>query len=112
VTKAGIADLKNNLSRYLAFVRGGGEVVVLDRDTPVARIVPFSPQPGVARGAAGAAHHMDAERLAEMERQGLIKRGDGAAVQEWQKSHRPVRLPTGSASVVETLIEMRREDTR
>jgi prevent-host-death family protein len=36
-----IADLKNNLSRHLARVRRGGEITVLDRDTPVARIVPF-----------------------------------------------------------------------
>ena len=28
---AKIADLKNNLSRYLAHVRAGGEVMVLDR---------------------------------------------------------------------------------
>ena len=43
-----IADLKNNLSRHLAHVRQGGELTVLDRDTPVARIVPFAPRP--ARG--------------------------------------------------------------
>jgi prevent-host-death family protein len=112
VTKTGIAELKNNLSRYLAFVRGGGEVVVLDRDTPVARIVPFSPQSGVVQGAAGADADLEAESLAEMERQGLIKRGDRFAIQEWRKAHRPVRLPRGSGSVVDTLLEMRREGTR
>ena len=36
-----IADLKNNLSRYLARVRRGGELTVYDRGTPIARIVPF-----------------------------------------------------------------------
>jgi len=36
----GIADLKAHLSAYLRAVRGGEEVTVLDRDTPVATIVP------------------------------------------------------------------------
>ena len=40
--KARIAELKNNLSRYLEHVRGGGSVLVLDRDRPVARIVPLA----------------------------------------------------------------------
>jgi len=38
---AGIADLKARLSHYLRGVRRGGEVVVMDRETPVARIVPY-----------------------------------------------------------------------
>jgi prevent-host-death family protein len=37
-----IADLKNNLSRYLNEVRRGAEVVVKDRNKPIARIVPLS----------------------------------------------------------------------
>jgi prevent-host-death family protein len=36
-----IAELKNNLSRYLNEVRGGAEVVVKDRNKPIARIVPL-----------------------------------------------------------------------
>jgi prevent-host-death family protein len=36
-----IADLKARLSEHLRSVRNGGTVTVLDRDTPVARIVPF-----------------------------------------------------------------------
>ncbi len=40
---AKIADLKNNLSQYLAKARRGAEIVVYDRDTPVARLVPFVP---------------------------------------------------------------------
>jgi prevent-host-death family protein len=38
--QARIAELKAKLSEYLRAVRGGDEVLVLDRDTPVARIVP------------------------------------------------------------------------
>jgi len=37
-----IADLKNNLSRYLNEVRQGEEVVIRDRNLTVAKIVPLS----------------------------------------------------------------------
>ena len=37
-----IADLKARLSEHLRSVRNGGTVTVLDRDTPVARIVPVT----------------------------------------------------------------------
>ena len=36
-----IGTLKNQLSAYLQFVRSGEEVIVRDRNVPVARIVPF-----------------------------------------------------------------------
>jgi prevent-host-death family protein len=39
--KVGIADLKAHLSEHLRKVRRGQTLTVLDRDTPVARIVPF-----------------------------------------------------------------------
>jgi prevent-host-death family protein len=35
-----IAELKSRLSEYLRAVRRGETIAVLDRDTPVARIVP------------------------------------------------------------------------
>ncbi|MCI0586188.1 MAG: type II toxin-antitoxin system prevent-host-death family antitoxin [Planctomycetes bacterium] len=38
-----IAELKANLSAYLRRVRAGDTLVVLDRETPVARVVPFEP---------------------------------------------------------------------
>jgi prevent-host-death family protein len=41
----GIADLKARLSAHLRSVRGGGAIVVMDRSTPVAKIVPISPDP-------------------------------------------------------------------
>lgn len=36
-----IAELKAKLSAYLRIVRRGHSVTVLDRDTPVARIIPY-----------------------------------------------------------------------
>jgi prevent-host-death family protein len=41
MSKVGIADLKSHLSEHLRRVRGGRTITVLDRDTPVARIVPY-----------------------------------------------------------------------
>jgi prevent-host-death family protein len=40
-----IADLKARLSEHLRSVRNGGTLTVLDRETPIARIVPFAAQP-------------------------------------------------------------------
>lgn len=36
-----VAELKNRLSSYLQLVRDGEEVVVKDRDRPIARITPY-----------------------------------------------------------------------
>ena len=36
-----IADLKSRLSEHLRTVRGGSSLTILDRDTPIARIVPW-----------------------------------------------------------------------
>jgi prevent-host-death family protein len=37
-----IAELKNSLSKYLTFAKGGEEIVIRDRNLPVAKLVPFS----------------------------------------------------------------------
>ena len=66
---AKIGQLRDGLSRYIDQVREGDEVLVLDRDRPVARIVPAggpSPAPGG-----------DGERLLDLERRGLLRRGKG-----------------------------------
>jgi prevent-host-death family protein len=39
-----IAELKAHLSEHLRSVRNGGTLTVLDRDTPIARIVPYATQ--------------------------------------------------------------------
>jgi prevent-host-death family protein len=44
--QARIAELKARLSEYLRSVRRGETVTILDRDTPIARIVPLR-QPGL-----------------------------------------------------------------
>ena len=40
-----IAELKARLSEHLRAVRNGGTLTVLDRDTPIARIVPYAAPP-------------------------------------------------------------------
>ncbi len=37
-----VAELKNQLSKYLTFAKAGEEIVIRDRSLPVAKLVPFS----------------------------------------------------------------------
>jgi prevent-host-death family protein len=83
VKSAKIADLKNNLSRYLEHVKAGGSVMVLERDRPIAQIVPLSESRGRRAGT-------DA-RLARLERRGIIRRGTGG-LPDWLGQRRPPRL--------------------
>ena len=43
-----IAELKARLSEQLRKVRGGQTIIVMDRDTPIARLIPYeSSQPAI-----------------------------------------------------------------
>ncbi len=107
MSKVRIAELKNGLSRYVAAVRDGAEIVVLDRDTPVARLVPFGPRDARTPGVKD--DYWTPDRLAALERQGTIRpamnAGDMAA-----PAPRP--LPAGTPSVVDLLVQARRESLR
>ena len=94
--KAKIADLKNNLSRYLDHVRGGGSVLVLDRDRPIAEIVPL--REASSKAAA------DDEHLRHLERLGLIRRGTGG-LPSWFGKRKPYRV---HGSVLKHLLDERR----
>jgi prevent-host-death family protein len=37
-----VAELKNRLSKYLTFAKSGEEVIIRERNLPVAKLVPFS----------------------------------------------------------------------
>lgn len=41
MTRLNIAELRNQLSKHLRAVENGAEVIVTDRDRPIARIVPY-----------------------------------------------------------------------
>jgi prevent-host-death family protein len=43
--QVGIAELKAKLSEYVRAVRRGESITVLDRDTPVAQIIPVRERP-------------------------------------------------------------------
>lgn len=46
MAEAGIRELRDHLSRYLDRVREGEEIVVTDRGTPIARVLPIAqPRP-------------------------------------------------------------------
>jgi prevent-host-death family protein len=47
-----IADLRNHLTRYLKEVRAGGEIIVRDRQRPIAKIVPLTVEDESAEEAA------------------------------------------------------------
>ena len=48
---AGIKEIKNNLSRYLAQVKAGEEVMITERGKPVARIIQEGQEPMSIRAA-------------------------------------------------------------
>jgi prevent-host-death family protein len=95
---ANVALLKNNLSKYLKTVQAGGEVVVLDRDRPIARLVPF-------RAAS------DGDPIDALVQRGVLShRGDPAATLKWVESHTPVKPPAGSPALSDIFLQMRDEE--
>ncbi len=92
-----ISELRDHLSRYLDHVRAGGRLLVLDRNRPVAEIVPAGSS---RRGDGGA----DSGRLAELEREGLVRRGSGRIPADILDRPGPGR----GAGVLDALLEERR----
>ncbi len=95
---ASISEAKARLSALLDLVKAGETVTITDRGRPVARIVP--------------AFSSDDEegRLARLERAGLITRPKGPPLDVEAFLARP--RPRSKRSVVEALLEERRESTR
>ena len=88
--EAKISEVKNQLSRYLALVKKGEVVRILDRDVPIAQLVP------IAAAAVGG------DALLALERKGLIRRGSGKIPRELL-SQDPPGEPVGSGGIVEEL---------
>ena len=38
-----VAELKNSLSKYLTYAKAGEEVIIRERNLPVAKLIPFLP---------------------------------------------------------------------
>ena len=93
---ARISELRVRLSRYLDHVRAGGRVVILDRNRPVAEIVPMGMSEDRKRG-------KDDGRLDALQREGLLRRGTGRIPPEIVRGTGPARR----AHVLEALLEER-----
>jgi len=98
MTRASISETKAKLSALLDRVKAGEEVTITDRGVAVARIVPL-PTSDVDWD----------ERLDRLERQGVIRRPKKKLDPGWLRSQ---PLAVSRASVLEALLEERREDTR
>ena len=92
--KANVSTLKNNLSRYLQKVRRGQTVEVLDRDQPVARLVPVS-----------MSDKNHEEWVGNLTRLDLIRRGAMKGSTKILKTPPPGKV---TANVLEALLEERR----
>jgi prevent-host-death family protein len=94
--RTSVSEAKNRLSHFIRLVRGGEEVEIMDRDTPVARIVHVSKSPGAEK---------DASWVAETERLGLVvlpSEGRGFPPDFFNKE----KMPAGK-EVLKALLEER-----
>jgi prevent-host-death family protein len=92
---AAVAELKAFLSKYLARVKGGEEVLITERGKPVAKIVPLN------RNASFAPDH-----LLHLERAGMIRLGKGRLPKGFWRLPRP-KDPKGHA--LRALVKEREE---
>ncbi len=94
--QAKISELKNRLSYYLARVRRGESILVLDRDKVIARIEPAG---GVRARSTDHSVWLD-----DLERRGVVRRGDGHLPRGWLE-----RRPKIDANLVRALLKEREE---
>lgn len=94
MTKAGIAELKARLSKYLEQVKTGQEVLITEHGRPIAKIVPLEGK--VAEG-----------RRERLIRAGLLRPGKGRLRAVLLKA--PEGDPRIGAEVLKALLEEREE---
>jgi prevent-host-death family protein len=89
-----IAELKNRLSLYLNEVKAGKEILVRDRNEPVARIVPLTRS------------RDEDEELRALASQGKVRLGEGHLEESfWQ-----MPAPRVSAAALRRAVEQERDD--
>ena len=101
--RATISEVKDRLSAYLRRVKSGESILVMERRTPVARIVPV----GLAtEGGEEVARSDEEAKLARLEQAGIVER---------RSSGSPLRVlgqPLRSgAGVLEALLDERSEES-
>lgn len=95
-----ISTLKNQLSSILRKVKKGQEVLVMDRDRPIARL-------SAVRESDIAGN--DEQLLNELERKGIVRRAEKPLPSaEWFRKH-AIRLPEG-VDIVQALLDERKEN--
>lgn len=87
-----VTELKTHLSKYLREIRRGGEVQILDRGVPIARLTQLSP----------ASDEHDESQRRRMIKNGLLRPGGGGTAAVLETA--PLELPT---SLMEALDEER-----
>jgi antitoxin (DNA-binding transcriptional repressor) of toxin-antitoxin stability system len=88
--KASVSDLKNQISRYLDYVKHGETVLVLDRSVPVAELKPVT-----GKSSSG--------KLLALERKGIIRLGSGKISEKFFKK----KLSGKHAKTLNALLEER-----
>jgi prevent-host-death family protein len=81
------AELRNRLTQYLQEVRAGEEIVVRDRQRPIAKIVPFT------------VDEDDADE-AKLVAAGLMRKGSGRVAPSFWKARRPALTPEQAIAAV------------
>ena len=88
--KASVSDLKNQISRYLDYVKQGETVLVLDRTVPVAELKPVT-----GRSSSG--------KFVALERKGIIRLGSGKISEKFFRE----KLQGKRGRVLDALLEER-----
>lgn len=94
---ATVVDLKARLSEHLRLVKAGHEVVITDRNVPIARLVPLDDS------------ERKSTRRLRLTRSGTLKPGSGKMPAALK---RPPAGPPEGASVVDALLAERDADDR
>jgi antitoxin (DNA-binding transcriptional repressor) of toxin-antitoxin stability system len=89
--KASVSELKNQISRYLDYVKHGETVLVLDRMVPVAELKPVT-------------RMSSSEKLVALERKGIIQLGGGKIPEKFFKA----KLVGKRARILDALLEERK----
>ena len=88
--KTSVSELKNQISRYLDYVKHGETVLVLDRSVPVAELKPVA-----AKSSGG--------KLVALERKGVVRLGSGKIPEKFFKQ----KLGGKRARILDALLEER-----
>ncbi|MCY4014172.1 MAG: type II toxin-antitoxin system prevent-host-death family antitoxin [Gammaproteobacteria bacterium] len=113
--RATISEVRNGLSAYLRRVKRGESVIIVDRSTPVARLVPIEAAGVRDEGATYALHGRGGEGQTELEDEAKLTRLEAAGVVVRDGTGSPLqtvlawpRLP--GTGLVDAILDARRED--